>query len=241
MKLSPSSINLFKNNPALWVLKEYYQIRTPSGDPAMRGKLVEDGLNAFLQGTPYEECVDLAHDYWEDPEQRLEITNYLDTALLAIQEFCDSEPEQQLHIECEIEGVYVHGYLDYSFEDKCVDLKTTNKLPKLLTSNAKLGQLPAAKMDNIRQQAIYNIATGKPQYLAYVSPDDYYIHEVQEAEYQRGLESVKELATKMKELNSMTEEQRLVWTAPFVEKLYNHFFVPADIYHKATEIWHGHI
>lgn len=240
MKLSPSSINLFKSNQALWVLKQYYGIRTPSGDAALRGKYVEDGLNHYLVNECYEDAIDIAHTK-ADVEQRLERSDYFDNALLAIQEFCDSEPEQQVYIECNINDVDIHGYIDYEFEDKCVDLKTTNKLPVLLKSTPKLGQLPAAKMDNIRQQTVYHIATGKPQTLAYVSPTGYYLHDVQEAEFERGLDSVKAIIEDIKALDLLCEEERLKHTAPFVEKLYYHPFVPKEIYEQALEIWHGHI
>lgn len=240
VKLSPSSINLFKNNKALWVLKHYYKVRTPSGEAALRGKYVEDGLNHYLVNESYEDAIDIAHTE-ADVEQRLERSDYFDNALLAIQEFCDSEPEQQVYIECEIGGVDIHGYIDYEFEDKCVDLKTTNKLPVPLKSTPKLGQLPAAKMDNIRQQTIYHIATGKPQVLAYVSPTGYYIHNVQEAEFNRGLDSVKEIIESVKMIDGLGEQERLKYTAPFVERLYYHPFVPKEIYEQALEIWHGHI
>ena len=57
--LSPSSLNLWAAEPALWVMERLLDRRSPTGAPAIRGRAVEHGIHLGLldPSQPLADCV----------------------------------------------------------------------------------------------------------------------------------------------------------------------------------------
>lgn len=173
--LSWSSLKLFRNEPALWVLKYLHGYRDHAGPAAWRGKAVEAGLDWFLYKGK-EGALEAAlkqfdldyHDFLEASEG--EIPNKLDDESANIEpmllQAMDAAKDwgtplaRQIRIEHNVPGVEVPliGYVDYVFDDWLVDLKTTLRCPS------------DAKPEDVRQVLLYQLGTGKLPRLLYVTP-----------------------------------------------------------------------
>lgn len=230
--LSPSSLNLFDKSPALWVAKQYYGVRTAAGEFALRGNYVEEALNQYL--STEKSIEEIAGElYSKLPHHPLceMFTQCLDfergTSL--------SKARQQVEITTEVDGVKFRGFLDYLLPSKHIDLKTVNKLPALLKSKARLGQLPSKELPKLRQQYIYKLATGLPQNLLFVSAEDYYLHEIQDTEFEKAAISVSNIIQNMKDLHA--KDDILAETVPDMDRMMSDPWVDSDSYEKIGAIY----
>lgn len=276
-KLSPSSINLYAQDPALWVLKHFYNSTSGFNIHAMRGVAIEDGLNLYLklcesasprdvltsegidlpEGVlnPYKQGLrhagnrfdDLAF-YWGDEDllQKIEqeigpwFEKCVEAMAYSIMVASKGEyPRMQDQIITEIEGVPVGGYLDYSFDEMQIDLKTATKVPKAVTRGGRKGFLPADKKANVRQQAIYQYSNNKATALLYVSPEDFYLHELHEEELAEALEDVRELVKKMKKLLTSPIEDVIKNSVPNWKAMNYSFYWDENLRRMADTIWEG--
>jgi hypothetical protein len=169
-RLSPSSLNLWQGEPALWVLKYLHKMRDDAGPAAKRGQAVEAGLDHFLAGnTDVQFCMTSALDNFalntggviddDHDEERNAIPLMLEQAMAA----CKDAPRllaRQVAIETWLDGIDVPviGYCDYVLEDGAIiDLKTTHRMPS------------SPKNDHVRQVAVYQKARQAPVSLLYVT------------------------------------------------------------------------
>tara|TARA_S200002703_G_C3789468_1_gene243598 strand:+ start:815 stop:1669 length:855 start_codon:yes stop_codon:yes gene_type:complete len=257
-KLSPSSINLYAQDPALWVLKHYYGSTGMFNIYAMRGVSIEEGVNEYFSLQSQGKCpaaslldaVKLAQGdfttksfFWDDDEivtdLEQKIAPWVLQSIGALEEnFPNELPKMQTEIETEIEGMPIRGFMDYSFVVIDVDLKTCNTLPSIVSRGARKGMLPADKRANVRQQAIYSHAThGQDVALAYVTHDDYLIHELGEKELDEAMESVVALIKEMKELVSLPIEEVIERTVPKWKSMGYSFYWDANLTSLAEIIW----
>lgn len=166
--LSPSSLNLYCANQSLWVGKYLMGWKDDMGPAAYRGSAIEAGLDVFLMEGKEAEAkeraeakfleltggqVDEAHD-----AERVNIVPMLCQAMTALKDF-GAPLARQVRIEYQIEGVEVPiiGYVDYSWPDFDLDLKTTKACPSSI------------KGDHARQFSIYRKARSKPIKAVYVT------------------------------------------------------------------------
>lgn len=168
--LSPSSLALFKNQPALWCLKYLHGVKDEGGSPAMyRGIAVEAGVDHAAYGRPEAEAEKAALDNYalntggeitdEIEKERKNIAPILKVASAAI--VAHGIPTaRQVKVEARLDGVPIPviGYVDYIYEDKLIDLKTTLRMPS------------SPRADHAAQVAFYALATGKRPILLYASP-----------------------------------------------------------------------
>lgn len=164
--LSPSSLNLYCANPALWVGKYLLSWKDESGPAAMRGQAIEAGLDVYLFERKEVEAVARAQTKFleltagqadESHEQEREnVVAMLKQAILALKDF-PVPVARQIRVSHQIDGVEVPiiGYIDYAFGDFDLDLKTTKACPS------------AIKPDHGRQFALYGKARNKPQRVLY--------------------------------------------------------------------------
>jgi hypothetical protein len=255
-KLSPSSINLFDQDPALWVLKHFYGSTGDFNIHAMRGVAIEEGLNLFMTlptldvpertqqalNRSEEHFNDLAF-FWGDDELFEQIEDLIPQwAEVCIDALTTILPEkakvdQQIEIDTTIEGVPIRGFLDYSTEDLQIDLKTATQIPNPVTRGPRKGFLPAAKKANVRQQSIYHKATGKKTSLLYVSPDGFYHHELGEEELAEAMEDVKIIVEKMKKLLTSPIKDVIKDTVPNWKAMNYSFYWDENLRRIAKELW----
>lgn len=255
-KLSPSSINLFIQDKALWVLKHFYGQTSGFNIHAMRGVSVEEGVNQYLSydpSLPKSERLSRASEhaktdfgtkafFWGDEVLLTSIEDMIDPwvrqCVVALEEVHPFEtPTTQIEILTEINGVTIGGYIDYTFSDLQVDLKTANKVKTAISRGPRKGMLPADKAANVRQQAIYNKATGLPTSLLYVSPEEHYHHILLQEELDNAMEEVVVSVNEMKALLEMPIEDIIANSVPNWKAMNYSFYWDESLRMLARRLW----
>jgi len=172
--LSPSSLNLWTAEPALWVMERLLGRRSPAGANAARGKAVEHGIHlGLLEPTlPVAECVMAALAAFDremalNPDERREaerknLPGYVEHGLKELRQYGVPTAHQE-KVSVALDGVPVPivGYIDWRFDQHglVVDLKTAERLPSAISDS------------HGRQGAVYASAHGNyGMRFAYVKP-----------------------------------------------------------------------
>lgn len=177
--LSASSLALYRNEPALWCLKYLFGVKDEVGPAAWRGSAVEAGIDWYLyQGKGFYEKaeerfeLDAQGDLSEEVEkERAALLDFLTSAVKEM--FPHGRPvARQYKVEYRLEGIEVPiiGYVDYLYDDKLIDLKTTHRLPS------------EPRPDHACQVAVYAAATGKKPLIVYATPKKSATYEVADIE-----------------------------------------------------------
>ena len=235
--LSPSSLNLWANEPALYVLKYLHGLRDEMGAAAKRGTAVEAGLDVFLMNrqASVEDCTQVAIDNYRlntgglaDDEHEKEAGLIAPMLTQAIGAMRNAPPmiARQLSIETWIDGIPVPsiGFLDYVFDDgSIVDLKTTARLPS------------APRPDHIRQVSIYAQARQAPVSLLYVTPAKHARYHASADQVAEGLAEVTRIAkTLARVLNASSTAADV---AEFVVPKFDSFYWNDNSINAARKVW----
>jgi len=175
--LSPSSLRLWRDAPAVWIGK--YLLRAPDevGPGAWRGKAVEAGVDQLLYGQQAGAAADAMRRQWDldaqgvvEPDALKEYEALGDFLLQARIAF-DKHPiplQRQARITLTIPGISVPliGYADWLWLDHGTDLKTTWRMP---------GQPDPA---HVEQVSCYSMFHGVPFSLTYVTPKKWTRYEI---------------------------------------------------------------
>ena len=207
--LSASSLNLWKNEPALWALRYLHGIKDEAGPAAWRGTAVEAGLDAVLfSGADEQTAAKIALDNFDlnvggviddDTEaERANIAKILQQATEAVKIYGKPISRQE-KIEFWLEGIDfpVIGFTDYRFPDFILDLKTTLRMPS------------EPRPDHIVQMAVYSGARDLPAFLLYVTPKKFQPYQVTEEQVKEGLWVLRRSALALKNVLAFcqTKEQ----------------------------------
>lgn len=166
--LSPSSLNNYAANPALWVGKYLLGWKDEFGPAATRGSSIEAGLDHWLYQRDKETAIQKAYQHFAtntdgqaDDDHEAERSNLEPMLLQAISALGNfSTPNaRQLRLEYYVDGVEVPviGYTDYEWTEYGLDLKTTKACPSSI------------KADHGRQVALYSAAKRRPWKVLYVT------------------------------------------------------------------------
>ena len=176
--LSNSSISLWENNPAQWVMSYLLKEKRPSSAAMWRGIAVEDGVVVCLNGGTLTDAVAAALARFDkeitfadekSEKERAAIAPMLELAVAELEQygkpsFSIDGSQQQVSITCKGDGwkIPIIGYLDLVYPDHglVVDLKTTMRLPSTMMQSHK------------RQRCIYQRCVGGNQQVKflYVTP-----------------------------------------------------------------------
>ena len=172
--LSPSSINTYINDNALWVARYLFGVKSSSGASAVRGIATEAALANKYEKKTFdfnyldmhfmslcaESGVDLGDIKTAKEKKLLEgfgkviDENFNYDNLEAYQE--------KVSVQIDDLPVPIIGYIDFRFADKIVDLKTTTRMPTRPTEAQK------------RQMALYSMAYPKSSIdLFFASPKEH--------------------------------------------------------------------
>lgn len=190
IRTSPSDIQLFREEPALWLLKHHpdYQYRTGGSAATLRGHAVEHairtacrwempapdairhGQRLFLRNKP----ADLqGEEHLPYDKEFAALDDYIWEAYEFLQkhEFIKRYHTYQHKCENVIEGIKVLGYTDFMFADEDgqlvgFDLKTTARLPS------------AMRDTHVEQMAFYEITTGVRFSCLYVTPKKHAVYTI---------------------------------------------------------------
>jgi sulfur transfer complex TusBCD TusB component (DsrH family) len=252
--LSPSSINLYRRDKALWVIKHFCKVTSETNIHALRGMAVEDGIVACLKGTELGEAIEKAVEafnvaafHFEDdirePVAEL-IPMWITNALMHLsQHGLAKKISFQDKVSAEISGVQVSGYVDITETHgrlcfNQTDIKTVAKLPKVLTRGEGKGNLSADKRDNVRQQSFYALA--RPDHvtkLLFVSPDDTLEHVLTPMELERGKQELEETCAEIKNLLTLNIGAFIEATVPQWDKMNHNFYWDFKTINTARDIW----
>jgi len=177
--LSPSSLRLYREEPAAWVVRYLMGVKDEMGPAAWRGRAVEAGCDRLLFQEGEGPAHDAMHDEFEKAamgvaddkavKERADLIQYLCQCMLAFREKAWPVPmTRQTKISIEVPGVEVPliGFADWTWTDFGVDLKTTQRMPSV------------AQPAHVEQVACYMEATGKPFSLLYVTPKKWALYPV---------------------------------------------------------------
>ena len=173
--LSPSSLRLYREEPAAWVCRYLLRVKDEAGPGAWRGQAVEAGLDRVLYGQPDAEqamrdefekrAAGVADDKTE--AERADLPAFLAQAKLALAK-AEMPLTRQTKISIDLPGIEVPviGFVDYEWPDYGLDLKTTRRMPS------------QPDPSHVEQVAVYSHAKGKPFALLYVTPKKYAVYPV---------------------------------------------------------------
>lgn len=175
---SPSQINKWASAPDVWIAEKLFGHKFSTSAAAERGTAVEVGLVMMLDGYDRQlaldaalSCFDRATPFMDKREyERENIEPMLDMAYAALMEAgmsnriipskLDNSAQEKVEILCRGDGweLPIMGYLDLRFADCIIDLKTTGRMPSVMS------------IAHQRQRALYAKATGLPVEFLYVTP-----------------------------------------------------------------------
>lgn len=228
LKLSPSSINLFIEEPALWLLKHFKGLRGDSNIYAIRGKLVETFINMQLDSGKEPSFQDWVKEvlpsvFFDKVEfNEYDLKGFYNWGKLCYKNYLDNTKEygklvtRQREVSGTVDGVLLAGYIDFEFEDTIVDLKTANKVPSLLVRGDRKGQLPAFKAANIRQQAVYSMLSGKKVALLFANEaGESLLYKVTDKDIEEVMPSILDTIKKIKKCLDNGFEKSIIWNKPW--------------------------
>jgi len=170
---SPSSLNLFAAEPAMFVLERIKGIKQSVGVPAHRGVAVEDGVTAGLADltAPLKDCIDVALTKYDtltaisgDPRRekyRNTVADMVTAALDELRKYGTPSSTQGFVTWAPAElKLPIVGYYDYQWDNHGIiaDLKTTERMPSEI------------KITHARQVSLYAPTDNHDARLVYVTP-----------------------------------------------------------------------
>jgi hypothetical protein len=210
----------------------------------MRGIAVEHGVTEFVEHKKdlqeairagkqkFTEDTFLLDEDIEEVDAKIEpwITNCIDVIRL------DGLVGTQRELNFEIDGLTFVGYLDFEYEDEIIDLKTTTTVPHILTRGARKGKLPTMKIPNVRQQCLYQYATGKPCKLLYASIGESLYYQIQDDEYKVHMAEIKRVVKEIKNILTKGRDFAILNYSPIKGKMKS-FYWNQEMRDKAIELW----
>ena len=176
LPLSFSHLNEFAFYRERWALRRIFGYEFPTSASAIRGQVVESGINMFLNGLPIEEAKEkMLSEYDEncsrinDPKIEDERNNLVPLFELGTKKFQDYAYrwrliDYQRKVEVQIDDIPFIGYTDFYFEDNhtredfFIDLKTSKNLPQKISISHGM------------QSAIYNRELMPSKYYGILKP-----------------------------------------------------------------------
>lgn len=178
--LSCSSLNLWKEAPGIWAMKYLKKALLETGAGMWRGNAVEDGLSAVLRGFVPEAAGLVALQSFELNAQG-EISDEIEAERALIVPMVTEAarwkaPSELMATQLKIEHWFpeipipVIGYLDFAFECRDVDLKSTKACPS------------TPRPDHVRQVSLYRAARNRPGGLLYVTSKKHAYFEISDSD-----------------------------------------------------------
>jgi hypothetical protein len=178
MSTSASQAASYLNCPGKWLAEKFLDLKWAGNCATERGKQTENGIVHVLKGKDFDTALKLALAGYdngtrfyaaEDPkEERENIAPMMKLGLEALKPF--GEPEwaegaSQHKVEMDLQfgereddHIPVVGYLDLSFPDHIVDIKTTTKMPSAMSLAHRM------------QSGVYQRISNKPVSFLYLTP-----------------------------------------------------------------------
>lgn len=185
--LSPSSINLWVNDPCRWCLKYLMKIDSDYGASAQRGHIIESALEKLiskgevvtqkeLEAIFVKNMIDKQIDV-EAGKAVEEIKNLMSYYTVAAENCKYSNLvnyQERVEVQYGDLPIPIIGFIDFVFDDFILDLKTTSKMPSNCPETVK------------RQMAVYSMVyTDRKMIVDYVTPKKYQTFQLDELQLYR--------------------------------------------------------
>lgn len=173
--LSASSLNAYIAEPAMWVMRYVYKVKSESA-AMFRGTAIEKALcDSLRQNAGVEACIHTAEFLFDSEcerakfplghpdvvKERSAIRPMIESGYVGLIPLAEEGMQFQKRVEIDIgAGVPLIGYADI-VGSKIYELKTILRMP------SDAGSLKRA---HLRQAAIYSVHEGKPAELCYIAP-----------------------------------------------------------------------
>ena len=253
--LSPSSINLFIEEKALWVLKHFYKMYGDTNIYAVRGKVAEEVVNESLRRRrvitfedflPYAVGKTLMDNIEITREDYEKFYEWGVRCYEIIRGF--NVVATQRKLEGEIHETPVMGYTDFFCKEEAnpygthIDLKTVSKTPSTLTRGDRQGMLPAGKAANVRQQVVYSILSERTsKALIFIDEEGSSLrYDITKRDVDEHTPLIKKAIKDIRKLLSLEKEELLLKTPPKVNRngnSCNSFFWCDRTRRKANVLW----
>lgn len=215
--LSPSSLNLWAAEPALWVMERMLDRRSPISAAAARGRAVEHGIHLGLMKSDMAipECVEAAERSFDRemalmPDNRREaerknIAGYVLHGIAELRQYgIPTASQDRVSVTLGEIPVPVIGYIDWRFDQHglVVDLKTAERLPSRISET------------HGRQGAVYATAHGNyGMRFAYVKPSAgktdgraVAVYEMSGDDVRRHLEALRQIAIRLERFLALSAD-----------------------------------
>jgi hypothetical protein len=169
--LSPSSLNLWAAEPALWVMERLLGRRSPISANAARGRAAEQGIHLGLldPSLAISYCVvaalrefDREMALSQDPRREAErdkIAGYVEQGILALRPYgVPTGYQEKVSVTLDDVPVPVIGFIDWRYDQHgmVVDLKTSERLPSSISeTHGRQGAIYARAHDNYAMRFAY--------------------------------------------------------------------------------------
>ena len=233
--LSPSSINIFADEPAFWAYKYLLGREDKAGPAAWRGNAVEAGLDHWLYKRDEGAAEKAAIERFESDAMG-ELSDAIDKERnrilpmlwLATKNVWDGDPPtgRQFVAEHWFDDIEVPFVLkpDYEWPDKGLDLKTVSRMPS---------EIPPR---HARQISLYQTARQRPYYLLYVTEKKAELKQLTAEETRRSIMQLQWYAhTIRRGLSTFSDKMELART--FKPNLDSFYWKNPDTLAQAMEIW----
>jgi hypothetical protein len=218
-RLSPSSLNLWASEPAMWAMERLLGYQSQPGAFAARGKAVELGVHLGLVNAdkPVADCVTAALGEFDREmafvkddrreSERANIAGYVANALTELRRY--GVPTAYQHrVEMQLEDVPVPlvGYVDWLFEQHglIVDLKTGERLPAAISdAHGRQGAVYAQAHGNFGMRFAYvKPVAGKKDGRAVA------VYEMSADDIRRHLAALREIALRLGRFLALSHDPR---------------------------------
>lgn len=232
--LSPSSLNLYAANPALWVGRYLFGWRDDSSVAAHRGAAVEAGLDLWLFKRNIGDAIAKALATFaeltqgeasdEHEAERSNIAPMISQAAAALSGV-PMPIGRQIRVDYHVSGVEVPiiGYIDYLFEGFLLDLKTSKACPS------------AIKADHGRQVALYAHVKERPAKILYVTAKKFALYDLPSDEAQIHLSDLERMARAVRHL--LAKSKNAMDAAGFFAPSRDDFRWNDALLEKADNLW----
>lgn len=233
--LSHSSIDCFRNEPGLWLMRYLLKHREGTNAAMSRGHAAELGIYTAIMTdsnghdeaeSEFLKLTALGVEGVSREKERANLAAYVDNGVAALKEAGLSEvTDYQEKISIDLEGVKVPiiGFTDITFEGSVVDVKSTGRLPSAIS--------PAHR----RQGSIYQKAKGNHaiQFL-YTTPKKYGFYTLEDSE--QDLNEVHNTALCIQRFLGISKDPMEL--VQFIAPNFDHFYWNnPSTRAKAKEIW----
>ncbi len=235
LRISPSQINTFLDEPAIWVMNKFHKTYSEGGAKMWIGTSVEKALESILvYNFSYEDALEWAFKVFdiastkvidEDAaEQRARIPAILKQALELIIPL-DGFQEFQTEIFGQIEGINVKAKSDFRFTGFHLDTKTTSRM---------ISEVENMSAEHVRQLAIYRMLTGEEQRILYATEKKGAIYIPTQAMYTIAEQEIRGAVRAMKEAYNLGQDKCEILYCP---RDFSSFRWDEITLKKAKEIW----